>query len=357
MPSPTIYDIAARAGVGIATVSRVINGSRRVSEHTRQEVQAAMTELGFRPNNAARRLAAGAPTRPRVAALMPFFTSSFYFTVCKALSSELSQSGVDFLLVNVTDNEDADRQLDRLAAERSCEGVILCSMDISDARREQMQTVGIPIVALDTSAESVPQGRIDNVEGGRLLTSTLSQGGARHQALLIGSRSSPVFSLREQGFLEACPPESRVFETDSLDVDGGTAIARYLLDHFPEVDGIACTCDTLAVGVLQELRQLGRNVPEQIQVVGFDDQPMMDLLGLTTIRQPMQAFGTWAARSVVELIQKPQQTLESCYFPLEIVQRQTTRPLDATAASLAARAAVSSQALGAAKQDSGAPCS
>jgi DNA-binding LacI/PurR family transcriptional regulator len=335
MSSPTIYDIAARAGVGIATVSRVINGSRRVSEHTRQEVQAAMAELGFRPNNAARRLAAGAPTRPRVAALMPFFTSTFYFTVCKALSNELSQLGVDFLLVNVRDSEDADRQLDRLAAERSCEGVIICSMDISEARKDQLQTVGIPIVALDAATGAVPHGRIDNVEGGRLLSRILTEGGARHQALLIGSRNGEVFREREQGFLDACPKKSRVFETDSLDVEGGTAIVRYLLDHFPEVDGIACACDSLAVGVLQELRELGRNVPGEIQVVGFDDQPMMDLLGLTTVRQPMQAFGAWAARSVVELIQKPHLTLESRYFPLELVRRQTTRPASETLGTVA----------------------
>jgi LacI family transcriptional regulator len=325
MSSPTIYDIAARAGVGIATVSRVINGSRRVSEQTRKEVQAAMAELGFRPNNAARRLAAGAPTRPRVAALMPFFTSAFYFNVCKALSGELSALGVDFLLVNVTDEEDTDRQLDRLAAERSCEGIILCSMEVRETRREQLATLGIPVVALDVTTDTLLHGQVDNTEGGRLLSRTLSEGGAKHQALLIGSANSRVFRERREGFLEACPEGSRVFETDSLDVEGGTAILQHVLREFPEVDGIACTCDTLAVGVLQALKDGGRNVPGEIQIIGFDDQPMMDLLGLTTVRQPMQAFGAWAAESVFELIQKPQAVVSSRSFPLELVRRNTTK--------------------------------
>src|SRR5690606_3177375 len=97
MAAPTIYDIAARANVGIATVSRVINGSRRVSDKTRKAVQKAMSELGFRPNYAARRLAAGVPNRPRIVALMPFFTTAFYFTVCKALSQKLSAADMDLV--------------------------------------------------------------------------------------------------------------------------------------------------------------------------------------------------------------------------------------------------------------------
>jgi DNA-binding LacI/PurR family transcriptional regulator len=325
MASPTIYDIAARAGVGIATVSRVINGSRRVSEPTRKEVQAAMVELGFRPNNAARRLAAGAPTRPRVAALMPFFSSAFYFNVCKALSSELSALGVDLLLVNVADDDDTDRQLDRLAAERSCEGIVLCSMEIREARREQLQTLGIPLVLLDVSSSAVPHGQVDNVEGGRLLSRTLSEGGAHHQALLIGKGASRVFRERRAGFLEVCPSGSRVFEADSLDIEGGAALAQHVLEQFPEVDGIACTCDSLAVGVQSALSAAERKVPEQIQLIGFDDQPMMDLLGLTTIRQPMQDFGSWAAQTVVGLIQSPGAPLTNHLFPLELVRRQTTK--------------------------------
>jgi DNA-binding LacI/PurR family transcriptional regulator len=327
MASPTIYDIAARAGVGIATVSRVINGSRRVSDLTRKEVQAAMVELGFRPNNAARRLAAGAPTRPRVAALMPFFTSAFYFNVCKALSASLSDLGVDLLLVNVADDDDADRQLDRLAAERSCEGIVLCSMEVREPRREQLGTLGIPLVALDVSTSTVPHGQVDNVEGGRLLSRTLSEGGAHHQALLIGKGTSRVFRERREGYLETCPSGSRVFEADSLDIEGGAALALHVLAEFPEVDGIACTCDSLAVGVQGALRSAGRKVPEQIQLIGFDDQPMMDLLGLTTVRQPMQDFGTWAAEAIVELIQKPQSPPPNRVFPLELVRRQTTKPI------------------------------
>ncbi len=326
MSAPTIYDIAARAGVGIATVSRVINGSRRVSDKTRKAVQKAMGELGFRPNNAARRLAAGAPNRPRVVALMPFFTTAFYFTVCKALSQKLSAAGTDLVLVDVHDQEEADRHLDRLLAERSSEGVILCSMDISPERHDQFQTLNIPVVALDCETETIPHVCVDNVEGGRLLSRTLAKHGSLKQALVLGTRGAEVFVERETGFLEVCPEGSKVFETERVDVDSGAAIVDEVLAAFPDVDGIACAGDPLAVGVMQELRRRGTRVPEDVQVIGFDDQPLMDALGLTTIRQPMLRFGEWAAEAILKMIASPEgQAPESLVLPLEVEERGTTR--------------------------------
>lgn len=328
MAAPTIYDIAARAGVGIATVSRVINGSRRVSEKTRNAVQAAMDEMGFRPNHAARRLAAGAPLRPRVVALMPFFTTAFYFTVCKAIAHVLSSANTDFVLLDVHDQEDADRHLDRLIAERSCEAVILCSMDVSDERRDQFLTLKIPLVALDCDSKNIPNIRVDNVEGGRLLSQTLELHGSQHQALILGTRGALVFRQREQGFCEVAPPNYRVFETECVDVQSGSKIAEEILATFPEVDGIACAGDPLAIGVMQTLRKHGRRVPEDVQVMGFDDQPLMDVLGLTTIRQPMEQFGRWAAEAIVVMIQTPAcPPPSSAVLPLQVIERETTRKI------------------------------
>jgi DNA-binding LacI/PurR family transcriptional regulator len=326
MSSPTIYDIAARAGVGIATVSRVINGHRRVSEKTRKAVQQAMSELDFRPNHAARRLAAGTPNRPRVVALMPFFTTAFYFTVCKALAESLSAAGTDLVLVDVKNRDEADRHLDRILAERSSEGVILCSMDISDERRDQFDTLNIPIVALDFHNAIIPHICVDNVEGGRLLSRTLTEHGSRLQALVIGTREAMVFREREQGFLEVCPPKSLVFETETVAVENGTAIVAQILEQLPEVDGIACAADTLAIGVMQELRRRGKRVPEDVQVLGFDDQPLMDALGLTTIHQPMHQFGAWAAQSILDMIKNGNaERPPSVVVPLEVMERATTR--------------------------------
>jgi len=325
MSAPTIYDIAARAGVGIATVSRVINGSRRVSDKTRGAVQQAMDELGFRPNHAARRLAAGAPHRSRVVALMPFFTTAFYFSVCKAISKVLSEADTDFVLLDVHDQKDADRQLDRLIAERSCEGVILCSMDLTEERHDQFSTLKIPVVALDCNSKFVPHVRVDNEEGGRLLSQTLSTHGSQHQALILGTRGALVFREREAGFRQVAPPSFRVFETENVDVASGARIAEEILESFPEVDGVACVGDPLAIGATKTLREHGRRVPQDVQVMGFDDQPLMAALGLTTIRQPMEELGTWAADTIVRLISTPNGgPPQDLILPLEVIERDTT---------------------------------
>jgi DNA-binding LacI/PurR family transcriptional regulator len=326
MSTPTIYDIAARAGVGIATVSRVINGSRRVSEKTRKSVQKAMSDLGFRPNNAARRLAAGAPNRPRVVALMPFFTTAFYFNVCKALSRKLAAAGTDLVLVDARGQEEADRHLDRLLAERSCEGVVLCSMDLSEGRKEQFDILHIPVIALDYHAQAIPHVRVDNVEGGRLLSRTLSAGGSKKQALIIGTRQAHAFRDRETGFLQACPAGCRVVECEWDAIDSGATATRELLESFEGMDGIACGGDTLAVGVLKALREAKKRTPEDIQIVGFDDMPMMEFMNLTTIRQPMEDFGSWGGDAILKLIKTPGGTQpDSVVLPLEVVHRGTTK--------------------------------
>ncbi len=327
MSAPTIYDIAARAGVGIATVSRVINGSQRVSEKTRQAVQRAMEEAGFRPNNAARRLAAGAPNRHRVAALMPLATTPFYFSVCKSLSLVLAGGNTDLMLVDVSSDSEAREHLERLLRERSCEGVILCSMDLPDELQEQFKTFNIPLVALDCETKTIPHIRIDNVEGGRLLSETLSQCGAKQQALVIGKRSGKAFLEREKGFMERCPPGSPVFELPLMDVEGGRTIARTILKNYPHIDAIACAGDLAAIGIVDELRLAGKNVPEDIQVIGFDDQPLVDVMGLSTIRQPMERFGQWAGSAILQLI-SPQPDIsapEPHVLPLEVIRRSTTQ--------------------------------
>jgi DNA-binding LacI/PurR family transcriptional regulator len=117
-----------------------------------------------------------------------------------------------------------------------------------------------------------------------------------------------------------------VVETEQVDVESGARLVDEILQEMPDVDGIACAGDPLAIGIIKELRQRGKRVPEDVQVVGFDDQPLMDALGLTTIRQPMAAFGDWAAQTILSLIEsggaeKP----ESLVLPLEVIERDTTR--------------------------------
>lgn len=327
---PTIYDIAARAGVGIATVSRVINGSARVADATRHAVQQAMTDLGFRPNRAARRLAAGGPNRSRVAALLPFFSTNFYFSVCKPLSQGLAGADIDLVLCNVQTRDDKNRLLDRLLKERSCEALLLCSMGIGPERHEEFTRAGIPVVAVDFPLAGVPSVTVDNVAGSELATRCLLERGSRRVALISGPQAAHAFRDRETGFRNVVGAEAPIHRCEAVTPEeGAAATAALVAAHDP--DGIVCVNDLFAIGVLDHLRAVGRTVPDAVQVIGFDDQPLMDHIGLTTVRQPMDDFGTWAAETLAHLLIERTEHVPSEVLPLSLIVRATTRPLAANA--------------------------
>ena len=331
---PTIYDIAKRAGVGIATVSRVLNGSDRVADATRTAVQLAMKELDFRPNRAARRLAVGGVNRPRVAALMPFFSASFYYAVSAPLSAALSAADIDLVLYNIQDRDHKNRVLDRIVAERACEGLVLLSMGVRPSRLAELERIGVPLVCVDYPQIGAPALTVDNVKAGKVATQHLLDGGAQRPALITGPSRALAFRQREEGFTAianaiagATAPQVRA---EAVTIEAGRAAAALLLNGHPTIDALVCVNDMLAVGALQEIRARGRRVPEDVQLIGFDDQPLMDVIGLSTIRQPMDEFGGWAARSIAALLGrgdaagKPS-TVTSLQLPIELVARGTSR--------------------------------
>jgi DNA-binding LacI/PurR family transcriptional regulator len=330
---PTIYDIAKRAGVGIATVSRVLNGSDRVADATRTAVQQAMKELDFRPNRAARRLAVGGINRPRVAALMPFFSASFYYAVSAPLSAGLTAADIDLVLYNIQDRDHKNRVLDRIVAERACEGLVLLSMGVRAERLAELQRIGVPLVCVDYPQEGAPALTVDNVAAAEIATRHLIDGGAARPALITGPSRALAFRQREAGFIAIAGSAAAQVRAEAVTIEAGRAAAAHLLDHHPQVDALVCVNDMIAVGALQEVRARGRRVPEDVQLIGFDDQPLMDVIGLSTIRQPMEEFGGWAARSIATLLgrgvgAKKAARVESVQLPIELVVRGTSRASD-----------------------------
>jgi DNA-binding LacI/PurR family transcriptional regulator len=327
---PTIYDIAARARVGIATVSRVINGSARVADGTRDAVMQAMGDLGFRPNRAARRLAAGGPNRPRVAALLPFFSTNFYFSVCKPLSQGLSEADIDLVLFNVANRDDKQRLLDRVVRERSCEALLLCSMGIGADRQAEFARLGVPVVVIDYPLPGLPTVTVDNVRGGELAARHLVAAGSQKLGLISGPDVAHAFRDRERGFRIVAGADAPMHRAAAVTVEDGRAAAKALLGEHPGLDGLVCVNDLLAVGALDELRRLGARVPEDVQVIGYDDQPLMDVIGLSTVHQPMDRFGSWAADALCGLLNRREAAPPSAVLPLSLVPRSTTRKGRAT---------------------------
>ncbi len=320
----TIYAVADLAGVGIATVSRVINGSPQVSPQTRGRVRQAIADLGYRPNRAACHLAGGRTRQARIAVLLPFFSAHFYFSVTKALAHELAGSPADLALYDIRDRSDKNRVLDRLLAERACDGLVLVGCSIGDQRCDQLERLGLPAVLIDRRHPRLPWVTIDNARGGRLMAEHLRTCGARRPGIIAGPDRAVALADRAAALdatLGGAPRETAA----ALESAAGAVATRELLERHPDLDALACVNDALAVGALEALRSIGRRVPDEVQVIGFDDQPFMDFIGLTTIRQPMATFGHWAGRSILTMITRPGQRPDDRLLPIHLVPRHTTR--------------------------------
>lgn len=321
----TIYDIAKHAGVGIATVSRVLNGSARVAAPTRMAVRRAVTELGWRPSRAARRLAAGGIERPRLIALMPLFSANFYHAVTSPLALGLSAAGIDLAIHDVEDRATKNRLLDRILAERACDLLMLCSMRIGPERVAQLAALAIPTVFVDHAMDGFPSVWVDNQAGAAMAVELLRQRGASRIGYIAGPIASHAFRARLAGFRACAGAEAPVETAAAMSVSEGRAAFSRLLQREPRLDGIACTSDLPAIGAILEARQRRLRVPHDLQVIGFDDQPLMDVFGLSTVHQPLAAFGSWALQAIRRLTADPTAAVTSVQLPLTLVERTTTR--------------------------------
>jgi LacI family transcriptional regulator len=213
-------------------------------------------------------------------------------------------------------------------------------MGIGPERQERFAKLGIPLVSIDYPLDGVPSVTVDNVAGGELAAEQLKAAGSRRLAMITGPSAALAFRQREEGFARAAGMGAPIVRADGVSRDAGRAAAAALLDGHPDLDGIATVNDLLALGVVEELRLRGRRIPDDVQVTGFDDQPLMDVLGLSTVRQPMLAFGEWAARAIQSLIHAPRTPVASTRLSLSFIPRATTRHQSQPAAASATAATI-----------------
>jgi LacI family transcriptional regulator len=236
------------------------------------------------------------------------------------------------VLYNIQSRDDKNRVLDRLVREHSCEGLLLCSMGIGPERMVQFRTQGVPMVSLDFPIPGMPSVTVDNAAGSAKATRQLQRTGASRLGLISGPTAALAFRQREAGFITVAGSAAPVMRAEAVTIEAGRAAAAALLDAFPAIDGIVTVNDLLAVGALSEARARGRQVPDDLQIIGFDDQPLMEVIGMSTVRQPMGEFGSWAAQAITALLARPlipgaaPVAVASVELPLSLVLRATTRP-------------------------------
>ena len=292
---PTLESVAARAGVSRATVSRVVNGSSVVSPRVRRAVEAAIAELGYRPNRAARSLAtrrAGSValivSEPEELVLADPFLSSMIWAVGQALA------GSDIEMVLKMVGNDAQRAgLDRFLDGGTIDGAILVSFHDDHPPVRSVAQARLPAVVLGRPLASPDLAYVDadNADGAARAVRHLANGGRRRIATIAGPQKMAAGFDRLDGFRrELEGPLLAAFGDFTLQ-QGQTAMDE-LLDRAPDLDAVFAASDLMALGAIRALHASGRAIPDDVAVIGFDDAPPAKLAdpSLTTIRQPLDAM-------------------------------------------------------------------
>jgi len=327
-----IVEIAERAGVSPATVSRALRGMHHVNERTRTKIVAAAMELNY-------------PLRPdlippglvkktnRIGVIAPYISRWFFSQAINGIEQSLREVGMDLLLYNFSQVDARQRIFQQKQLRGKVDAIIVVSMPPTDEEFTSLLSLGIPITTIGFSHEGCTSIAIDDVLGGKVATQHLTDLGHREIAVLSGQRETAynfdVSGNRNKGYVEALN-EVGVGWNPELEISGDFNIytSEIAMEAFLRrkklPTAIFCHSDEMAFGALKAIRNKGMRVPEDISVIGFDDHDIAQYIGLTTVAQPPQFEGQVAAAAAIAEITNP--TLERRKFvvPLSLMVRQTT---------------------------------
>ncbi|MGH3391199.1 MAG: LacI family DNA-binding transcriptional regulator [Actinomadura sp.] len=307
---PTLEEVAARAGVGRGTVSRVINGSPKVSPQARESVLKAISELGYVPNRAARTLVT---RRTDTVALVVseseqrLFGEPFFAGIVRGISTVLAETGLQMLLA-LAQSAAEHQRLEEYLTGQHVDGVLLISLHRGDPLPARLEGGGVPTVLGGRllGLDSISYVDVDNHGGARQAIDHLIAHGRRRIATIAGPQDMGVGVDRLAGYLEtlrsAGLPELVAY--GDFSEASGAAATLELLDREPDLDAVFAASDPMALGAMRVLKEQGRRVPEDVAVIGFDDSAGAPHAAppLTSVHQSTEAMGQEMARLLIARI-------------------------------------------------------
>jgi len=322
-----IREVAMLAGVSPATVSRVMNGTAKVAPEKRARVLAAIEQTGFVPNELARSLYK--KSARTIGLIIPSIRNPFFTQLASMMDELANLDGYRLFVCNVGEDLEKERAAIQMLVSMNADGVIFASGN--EGIQEHLETCPIPVVALDTkvSLEDVESCiYCDYYQGGRLAMEHLLECGCEHVVCIKGPQRLFSAKRRYEGYRDVCRERGIKEQTVDCDYDfdAGLAMTEELLAQFPEVDGILACNDIVAISTYKILHKKSISVPDQIQLVGFDDIDLSSLMSpeLTTVRQPIRAMAEKAMELIVHRSEEVKKGTEFV-FPVSLITRETTK--------------------------------
>ncbi|MEU8383216.1 LacI family DNA-binding transcriptional regulator [Streptosporangium sp. NPDC048865] len=328
---PTLEAVAALAGVGRGTVSRVINGSPKVSEKARDAVLRAIQELGYVPNRAARALVT---RRTDTVALvvseseLRVFDEPYFAGTIRGIGSALSETGLQLILAMAQSEQEHER-LEHYLTGQHVDGVLLISLHGADPLPGRLEAMGVPTVIGGRPVGLTPYSYVDvdNRAGARQAVKYLLGRGRRRIATIAGPQDMGVGVDRLAGYRDAllATGVSEMVTYGDFSEESGMAGMRRLLADNPGLDAVFTASDPMALGAMRVLREEGRSIPGDVAVIGFDDSPAgaHSSPALTSVHQPTESMGRQMAHLLVARINGEQLEQPVVILDTHLIERDS----------------------------------
>ena len=329
---PTIYDVAARAGVSISTVSLALNRPGRVGAATRARVVQAIEELRYMPRTSA--VLHARHGLARIGVVAPFTSYPSYGRRLNGVLEVLGHQDTDLTIYNEESAAASASPLQSALPLRGrFDGLIVMGLPLSEELADRLHDHGLPTVMVDSPRSDFTSITIDDELAGHTVGRHLLERGHTRIAFVAELQRSQEFVSQGQRRLAglrravdgAGLPASAVrWITVDNDIDGGSDAAAQILERLRRPTAVFAHHDLLAAGVLREVRRRELQAPRDLAVVGFDDGDVAAALGLTTVRQPLEESGRVAARALAHHIENPTAPAQQITLPLELVVRESS---------------------------------
>jgi LacI family transcriptional regulator len=330
---PTIHDVADRAGVSPATVSRVVNETGQTADDTRERVVEAIDTLGYRPNRTAKALSQG--TTRTIAVAVPTFTTPFHNELLKGIRRRLKDTDADFLLCDL-EWEDPEASLLQFLERGAMDGLLAAGLPMSESLGWELKKLGGPTVLIGSRWSEVDSFHWDETTGARMAAEHLIGRGHRRVGMITTHRDSPIRNARIQGYEQALrdagiAPRDAWIATGHTEKhagfseESGYEAMTSLLDASPDVTAVFASSDVQAIGAWQALRHEGRSVPDNVALIGYDDIKISRFIGLSSVAQNMHDIGERATDLLLRRLRRA--------GPTEVFSELVTPELAARASS------------------------
>ena len=333
----TLEEVARLANVSRATVSRVVNGDRRVGDAARNAVEAAVRQLGYVPNRAARSLVTRRSDSVAVVITEPtgrLFGDPFFPRLLRGISDALAEAGLQLVLLMPQGPADEPRVARYLAGGHT-DGVLLVSLHGADPLPEDLQRRGIPVVVAGRpTATGLTYVDVDNRGGAAAAVRHLLDTGRRRIGTIAGPQDMAPGSDRLAGYRDALAAAGQGIDDERVAVgdftlDGGRAAMAALLEADAELDGVFAASDLMALGAMDVLRAAGRRIPDDVALIGFDDSPLAEsaMPPLSSVRQPIEEMGREMTRLLLASLRRPDDPPRRVVLDTTLIARRSSAPM------------------------------